>query len=82
MVVVLEKWKRRKLYVYMVVVNGYVDEGYVFATDVGKSLLHEEGGFLHGGWVVRRREGTCVSLGFRLKKRELECDFDRGLVAA
>jgi hypothetical protein len=32
MVVVVEKWKGRKLYVYVVVVNDYVSEGYKFAT--------------------------------------------------
>jgi hypothetical protein len=32
MVVVVGKWKRRKVYVYMVVVNDYVSEGHKFAT--------------------------------------------------
>ena len=32
MVVVVEKWKGRKLYVYVVVVNDYVSEGHKFAT--------------------------------------------------
>lgn len=34
MIVVVEKWKRRKLYVYKVVLNDHVDEGYKFDTDV------------------------------------------------
>ena len=34
MVVVVGKWKRRKVYVYMVVVNDYVSEGHKFATVV------------------------------------------------
>ena len=32
MVVMVEKWKGRKLYVYVVVVNDYVSEGHKFAT--------------------------------------------------
>lgn len=69
MVVWVEKWKRMKLYVYMVVVNGYMDEGCMFATNVGKILIYEKGGFLHGGWVVQKTKESCVSLGFRLKRR-------------
>ena len=34
MVVVVGEWKRRKLCVYMVVVNDYVSEVYKFVTDV------------------------------------------------
>ena len=44
-------------------------------------LLYEEGGFLHGGWVVQRRKEGLSEFGFQVKKRELECDFGRGLMA-
>ena len=52
MVVVVGKWKRKKVYVYMVVVNDYVSEGYKFAIVV----VWRWWIFLHGGWVVQRRK--------------------------